>query len=81
MNDAPNSFYTILKRIGAIGGMLSGLILLVTSVALMALAFFEKNNFDKAEELLIVFSLILLGTGTHCLDLLEKERNLKRISC
>lgn len=78
MKDTPANFQTLLKKVGATGGLSLGLILLVAGIILSGFALFEKTNFDNAELILIVSSFVLFGSGAHCLDLLEKEKKAKR---
>lgn len=77
MKKSPAGHYTPLKKLGAAGSMLLGLILLVAGVILSALAFFEKADFDRSEIIMLAASFVFLGLGAHCLDLLDKERKAK----
>ena len=70
--------YSSLVKLGAVGGLLFGLVLLVAGIVLSALAFFENVNFNNTEVIMIALSFTLLGLGAHCLDLLEKDRKSRR---
>lgn len=68
------NFKTIGKKIGAVCGLLFGLILLVTGASLSIFAYLAGINFDKIEVVLIVTSFVLFGLGAHCLDSLEAKK-------
>ena len=70
--------YISLVKLGAVSGLLIGIVLLAAGIVLSALAFFENVNFNNTEVIMIVSSFTLLGFGAHWLDLLEKDRKARR---
>ncbi len=67
-------FYSII----AYGTMILGVTLMLTALALIVLAAFITSNFDGAEVVLIVSAFILLGTGAHFMDTIEKLNIARR---
>jgi hypothetical protein len=73
----PPSFF---KSVGVVGGIVGGLILMVTGLFLSATAYFRQTSFRGIEMLLFLGSLALLTIGAHSLDLIERDKKARRIA-
>jgi hypothetical protein len=65
--------------IAAVGGVVAGLILMLTVLILPAFSYFERIRFEGLEMILTAAAFVFLGTGAHFLDLIDKEKKLKKI--
>ena len=60
--------------IGAVGGLISGLILMLTGIMLSLISFVEHQSFHGAEIIILCSGFGSLILGTHCLDRIELEK-------
>ncbi len=65
--------------VGAIGGITSGLILLLTGLFLSAISFFTRINFYGWEVILLVAAFVLLAIGSHYLDKMDAVKKAGKI--
>lgn len=68
----------LLKSAGVASGIVGGLILILTGLILTIISYFEQNNFDTEEIILLVSGLAFLTIGAHSLDLIEKDKKSRR---
>lgn len=65
--------------VGAIGGITSGLILLLTGLFLSAISFFNRINFHGWEVISLIAAFVLLAIGAHYLDKIDAAKRAKKI--
>ncbi len=65
--------------IGAIGGITSGLILMLTGLFLSGISFFNRINFHGWDVILLVAAFVFLAIGSHYLDKIDAVKKVKRI--
>jgi hypothetical protein len=64
--------------IGALAGIVLGLIALFTGLLLWATSYVEQIDFHGMDSLLLGLSFILLMAGSHFLDAARKDLNKKK---
>ncbi len=72
---------TVAKKpffIGAIGGIVSGFILMLTGLILSAISFFNRMNFQGWDVILIVAAFVFFAAGAHFLDSIDREKKSKK---
>jgi divalent metal cation (Fe/Co/Zn/Cd) transporter len=66
--------YGFLKLLSAIGCMTGGLLLMIAGLLISLEAYLSKSNFNGVETACLVTAFVLLGIGSHFMDLVDKDR-------
>jgi hypothetical protein len=66
------------KLLAAGGGICGGFLLMLAGLILSALARFMQINFHHWEVFLLIAAFVFIGFGSHCLDLIEKEKSANK---
>jgi hypothetical protein len=56
------------------GGIVGGLISMLTGLILSTLSYFNRTNYQGVEMILFIASITFLVVGAHTLDLIEEDR-------
>jgi cytochrome c biogenesis protein CcdA len=75
-NEAKN--FSFVNFVGAMGGLVSGFVLILSGFILSAVSLFTRTNFNGWEVILIVTGFIFLAMGAHFLDLIDRKNKVKR---
>ncbi|HYJ92266.1 MAG TPA: hypothetical protein VEV84_13230 [Pyrinomonadaceae bacterium] len=62
------------KSTGAVCSFGSGFICAIVGATLWLLSFLTHDLTDGLGTIMVIFAFVFLGCGSHCLDLIEKDR-------